>query len=203
MFLRNTLVDKHSSAVVMFASKHWGPMRAAEVTLKILLLCKLPSTTWLFTFKWSFLQVHNPCVPGQTAWISKQRSAVVMLASKLRGPMSTAEVTLEISLVSKLPSTNWLQTIVRFFLQVHKPIVPGQISSVDKHSSAVVMFASKHRGPMSLAEVTLKILLVCKLPSTTCLQAIDRPFLQVHKLDVPREAAWVSKQGRAVDILAH
>ena len=110
---------------------------------------------------------------------------------------------LEISLVSKLPSTNWLRTIVSFFLRVHKPIVPGQISSVDKHSSAVVMFASKHRGPMSLAEVTLKILLVCKLPSTTCLQAIDRLFLQVHKLDVPREAPWVSKQGRAVDILAH
>ena len=56
---------------------------------------------------------------------------------------------------------------------------------------------------MSTAEVTLKISLVCELPSTTCLQANDRLFLQVHKLDVPREVAWVSKQGSAACILAH
>ena len=85
---------------------------------------------------------------------------------------------------------------------MHRPYVLGQTALVDKRSRAAVMFASKLRCPMGIAEVTLKNMLECELLATAWFQATDWFLVQMHNPNVPGQTPWVSKRCCAVVILA-
>ena len=74
-----------------------------------------------------------------------------MLASKLRGPMSTpkVKVTLEIWIGCELLTTSRLDAFERLFLQVYGPYVPGQMVCLGKHNSAVGILTHHLLFPMS------------------------------------------------------
>ena len=71
----------------------------------------------------------------------KHKSSSAVLADQLGRPMSTAEVVPKLLFASEFLATSLLLAIERFFFEVHRPNMCGQVARVGKFSSALLIVA--------------------------------------------------------------
>ena len=79
----------------------------------------------------------------------KHKSSSAVLADQLGRPMSTAEVVPKLLFASEFLATPLLLAIERFFFEMYRPYVSGQVARIGKFGSALVIVAHQLLLPVS------------------------------------------------------